>query len=72
MDLQKILSELYAERQRVGKIIKTLEELHSQPAGRTLKKRGRKGMDHAARQAVSQRMKSYWASRRGQGQQTNQ
>jgi hypothetical protein len=66
MDLVKTLSELYAERLRVARIIATLEELHGLPAGRSPKKRGRKNMDAEAREVVSQRMKRYWAARKEQ------
>jgi hypothetical protein len=68
MDLYKILNELYEERKRLGQIIKTLEDLYSGPE-RTPRKRGRKNMDAAARKAVSQRMKRYWAARREHSQQ---
>jgi len=68
MDLMKILGELYAERQRVSKIIDTLESLHGLGVHRP-KRRGRKNMDSAARKAVSQRMKRYWAARKAQAQQ---
>ena len=64
MDLHKILHELHTERLRLGKIIATLEELHDHPPEIAPKKRGRKDMDAAARKAVSQRMKRYWAARR--------
>lgn len=64
MDLVKTLSELYAERQRVARIIATLEELHGLPPGRAPKRRGRKSMDAEGREAVSQRMKRYWAARK--------
>lgn len=69
MDLHKILHELHTERHRLGKIIATLEELHERPPeiAPALKKRGRKGMDAAARKAVSQRMKRYWEARRAEG-----
>jgi hypothetical protein len=67
MDLIKILGELYAERQRIIKIIDALESLHGQPPQAVApKRRGRKFMDAAARRAVSQRMKRYWAARREQ------
>jgi hypothetical protein len=66
MDLIKTLGELYAERQRIGRIIETLEELEVRKPAPPLKKRGRKSMDTDARQAVSERMKRYWASRREQ------
>jgi len=69
MDLHRILGELHAERQRLGRIIQTLEELHSRAIDPP-KKRGRKGMDADARRAVSARMKRYWAARREEEQKT--
>jgi hypothetical protein len=71
MDLNKILGELYAERNRLSQIIETLEGLGGKPAGVSPKKRGRKYMDPVARKAVSQRMKRYWAARREQAQKGN-
>ena len=64
MDLHRILHDLHAERNRLGKIIAALEELHDRPDGEEPKKRGRKNMDAAARKAVSLRMKRYWAARK--------
>ena len=66
MDLLKILGELHAERQRIEKIIETLELVGSPKMETKPKKRGRKYMDAAARKAVSLRMKRYWAARRGE------
>ena len=66
MDLNRILGELHAERQRLGRIIAALEELVRHPAQGVPKRRGRKNMDAGARKAVSQRMKRYWAARREQ------
>jgi len=67
MDLIKILGELYAERQRLIKIIDALESLHGKkPAAPPTKRRGRKYMNAAARKEVSLRMKRYWAERREQ------
>jgi hypothetical protein len=71
MDLSKILGELHTERQRLRKIITTLEELHGHPAARKPMRRGRKGMDAAARKAVSQRMMRYWAAKRAQAESTD-
>lgn len=71
MDLVKTLSELYAERERVARIIATLEELHNLPHTRGPKRRGRKSMDAEAREAVSQRMKRYWAAKKEGRQQTS-
>jgi hypothetical protein len=65
MDLYRIIFELVQERNRLQKIIESLEN-----AGRAghppvqRKRRGRKTMDRAAREEVSERMKRYWAKRR--------
>jgi hypothetical protein len=64
MDLTKILGELYAERQRLAKIIEALEVIEGSTSASLPKRRGRKHMDAVARKAVSQRMKRYWAARR--------
>jgi hypothetical protein len=67
MDLYRIIRELVQERDRLQRIIESLEQMD--PAGRTeprpqAKRRGRKSMDRAAREEVSARMKRYWAQRR--------
>jgi hypothetical protein len=70
MDLYSVIRELVQERDRVQRIIESLEGVsppsRAQPVRSGVERRGRKSMDHAARQEVSQRMKSYWAQRRGQ------
>jgi len=69
MDLYRIIRELVAERDRVVQIIRSLEEhsgaLKGQKRAATAR-RGRKSMDRAARQQVSERMKRYWAKRRAE------
>jgi hypothetical protein len=69
MDLYRIIRELVQERDRLQRIIESLEEM--QPNPRTPvrpeaggKRRGRKSMDIAARREVSERMKKYWAQRK--------
>jgi hypothetical protein len=67
MDIYRIIQDLVDERNRVDRIIASLEEMWrtgktSPPAGRD--RRGRKSMDAKARKEVSDRMKHYWASRR--------
>jgi hypothetical protein len=57
------------ERDRVQRIIESLET--AKPVGRVqvspgVKRRGRKSMDDAAREVVSERMKRYWAQRRAE------
>ena len=69
MDLNRIIRELIQERDRIQKIIESLEQMKSQgkssprPAA---KRRGRKSMDAAARAEVSERMRRYWQKRREQ------
>jgi hypothetical protein len=70
MDLYKAIQELYAEKEKLERVIASLEELQKSaadlpeipPAGR---RRGRKSMSSEEREVVSERMKRYWASRRG-------
>ncbi len=65
MDLYRIILELVQERNRIQRIIESLENAsraEQPPAPR--KRRGRKTMDRAAREEVSERMKRYWAKRR--------
>jgi hypothetical protein len=69
MDLYRIIDELVQERNRLERIILSLEGMT--PDGKTPprppgKRRGRKSMDGTARLEVSQRMKTYWAKRRGE------
>jgi len=69
MDLYRIIRELVLERDRLQRIIDSLEEMkQSPPAARTevIRRRGRKSMDRAARDEVSQRMKKYWAQRKAE------
>ena len=68
MDLHKAIQELYAEKEKLERVIASLEELqHASravpplPAG---KRRGRKSMSTEERAEVSERMKRYWESRR--------
>jgi hypothetical protein len=73
MDLYRIIGDLVEERNRLQRIIESLEAMdgvapklaRSRPAAR-----GRKSMDHAARREVSERMKLYWAKRRGEVQES--
>jgi hypothetical protein len=69
MDLSKTIQDLYAEKDKLERVIASLEELqraadaNSQVMGRS-KRRGRKSMGSQERQEVSARMKKYWAGRR--------
>ena len=72
MDLYRIIRELVQERDRIQRIIESLEEVKT-PGKTSLKpqgkRRGRKSMDHAARAEVSERMKRYWKQRRAEREQ---
>ena len=67
MDLEKAISSLLAERDRISEIIEQLEWLQKRPAGPPVRKkqpRGRKRMTDEERAVVSARMLEYWGSRR--------
>lgn len=71
MELNKALQHLYAEREKLERVIATLEDLLLVPSSQpgtapALKRKGRKAMDPTERQEVSKRMKKYWAGRRQQ------
>jgi hypothetical protein len=71
MDLYKAIQELYAEKEKLERVIASLEELQRAAGGtpilaRAGKRRGRKSMSAKERQEVSERMKRYWANRRKQ------
>lgn len=64
MDYFGALTELYEERKRIDKVIQNLEALVKGGSPAPIARRGRKNMSESERQQVSDRMKSYWASRR--------
>ena len=69
MDLYKAIRDLYAEKERLERVIASLEELQRKGAtapesSKPGKRRGRKSMSAGERKEVSERMKKYWASRR--------
>jgi hypothetical protein len=69
MDLYRIINELLEERDRVNRIIESLEAMSEDgTVVKKLRKRGRKRMDASARKSVSLRMKQYWAKRRAAAQ----
>jgi hypothetical protein len=73
MDLHKVIQDLYAEKEKLERVIASLEELQKSagplPTGlpKAASSRGRKFMSSTERKEVSERMKKYWESRR-QGQ----
>lgn len=70
MDLYKAIQELYAEKEKLERVIASLEELQLSAGGgipqapKSGKRRGRKSMSPEERLEVSERMKKYWAGRR--------
>jgi len=68
MDLFKAIQDLYAEKNKLERVIASLEELQRSadltPEPQSAKRRGRKSMNSKERQQVSERMKKYWESRR--------
>jgi hypothetical protein len=69
MDLYKAIQDLYAEKEKLERVIASLEELQMNagaPAAppKAEKRRGRKSMDSQERLEVSERMRKYWANRR--------
>jgi hypothetical protein len=69
MDLYKAIRDLYAEKERLERVIASLEELQQkavpvQETATARSRRGRKSMSPTERQEVSERMKKYWATRR--------
>ena len=70
MDLYKAIQDLYAEKEKLERVIASLEELQRAaggsipPAPSSGRRRGRKSMNPDERQEVSARMKKYWAARR--------
>jgi hypothetical protein len=75
MDLYKAIQELYAEKEKLERVIASLEELQLSAGGgipqvpKPGKRRGRKSMSPEERLEVSERMKKYWAGRRGNANQ---
>jgi len=70
MDLYKAIQDLYAEKEKLERVIASLEELQRTagalplPPAKPAKRRGRKSMSSEERQEVSERMRQYWAKRR--------
>jgi hypothetical protein len=74
MDLRKTIQELYEEKRRLEDAIASMEELlvsKTNAASVELdgpqfkRRRGRKSMPPEERRRVSERMRKYWAQRRG-------
>jgi hypothetical protein len=72
MDLLKVIVELRRERERLDRVIASIEGLQETTGAATngaarIGRRGRKSMGAAERQQVSARMKKYWEGRRPAG-----
>src|SRR5947207_12757843 len=69
MDLYKAIQDLYAEKEKLERVIASLEELQRTAGNvpvvpvKALKRRGRKSMSSDERQEVSERMRKYWSDR---------
>jgi len=73
MDLYKAIQDLYAEKEKLERVIASLEELQRSagtlpPLPKAAGRRGRKSMSPEERQEVSERMKKYWEGRRHGGE----
>ena len=75
MDLYKAIRELVEEKQRIDRIIATLEAMLASgklsPHGKAVekapgKRRGRKSMSEEERRQVSERMARHWAAKRAE------
>jgi len=68
MDLYETIQDLYAEKERLERVIASLEALMGIAKTDVPKacgsKRGRKSMSPSEREEVSARMKKYWDRRR--------
>jgi hypothetical protein len=77
MTFRRALAELQSQRQRIDRQIEAIQAVLGaggrrgpgrrgrRPAG--MRRQGRRRMSAAARRAVSQRMRAYWAKRRATG-----
>lgn len=66
MDLNKAIRELREELEKLNEIIASLEHFQSTGTLPAPRRRGRKSMPEQERKLVSERMKTYWSSRRKQ------
>ena len=69
MDLDSVLRFLHEEKQKLERVIASLEQLLAIQAigsttAATAKKRGRKSMSEEERRTVSARMKRFWTERK--------
>lgn len=69
MDIERMIRDLKAERDRLNEIIVAFEQLGKNTISTvSTKRRGRKFMDKDGRREVSERMRRYWAGKRKERQ----
>ena len=66
MRFDKMLEELYTERELLDEAIRSLEAMLAEATQKKPRRRGRYSMPPEERREVSRRMKAYWAARRKQ------
>ena len=65
MDIELVIQELRARREKITRMIEMLEKLEvTEEAPRPEQRRGRKSMGTTERRKVSERMKRYWEARK--------
>jgi hypothetical protein len=70
LDLYKTIQDLYAEKEKLQRVIASLIDLQRAAGGNipltpeSRERRGRKSMSDEERQTVSVRMRKYWSVRR--------
>jgi hypothetical protein len=66
MDLAKTTEDLRREKERLERVIASLEELRATMSGPAKGRRGRKSVSLEERRELSARMKRYWEDRRNE------
>jgi hypothetical protein len=65
MNYDRVLRILYAEKEKIDRVIASLEKLQAiTPTTAAPRRPGRKSMNDQERREVSARMKRFWAERR--------
>ncbi len=65
MDLNKAIRDLHEELKKLNEAIAAMEEFQRTGTLPAPRRRGRRSMGDAERRVVSERMRKYWAARRG-------
>jgi hypothetical protein len=65
LDIELVIQELRARREKISRMIEMLEKLEvTEASPRPEQRRGRKSMGTMERRKVSERMKRYWEDRK--------